>query len=199
MLSNGAFRLSTGKLSALGREVFAYIKAHAPLIAEDTKTGRFATRKVKPTNPLFKTFVNPSDVDSDGKAKLCLIETDADGQPLEVPERIYDFALSFDEWRTLEKAEKEPAVVSVKATAVQAQLEKAMAAIVEKRFTASAEESAALLDTVLKFQADLVAVAAALADVKAADVAQVDAVKAGELLKSGQAGKSTRAPKVNAQ
>ena len=174
MLQNGAFRLTTGKLSKLGGEVAAYVKAHAPQIQLDIKTGRYIVARLGADNPRFEKFANPANRDGDGKPAI--VEAG-------------DFALTFDEWRTLEKAEKEQKPVTLKASTVTGQIGKVLEAIQQKRLSASVEEADTLLADVLKLQAELVSLTAKLK----AEAEPVDADKVAELLKSGQAGKATRA------
>ena len=174
MLQNGAFRLTTGKLSKLGGEVGAYVKAHAPQIQLDIKTGRYIVARLGADNPRFEKFANPANRDGDGKPAI--VEAG-------------DFALTFDEWRTLEKAEKEQKPVTLKASTVTGQIGKVLEAIQQKRLSASVEEADTLLADVLKLQAELVSLTAKLK----AEAEPVDADKVAELLKSGQAGKATRA------
>ncbi|MBU0860267.1 MAG: hypothetical protein KJ667_10055, partial [Alphaproteobacteria bacterium] len=125
MLQNVAFRLSTGKLSKLGNEVAAYIKAHAPQIQLDSKTGRYIVARMKADNPRFQKFADPSQLVDD---KPAIVEA-------------ADFALTFDEWRTLEKAAKEPKPATLKAATVTGQIGKVLEAIKQKRFSTSAEEA----------------------------------------------------------
>lgn len=174
MLQNGAFRLTTGKLSKLGGEVAAYIKAHAPQIQLDTKTGRYIVARMKADNPRFQKFANPANLDGDGKPAI--VEAG-------------DFALTFDEWRTLEKAAKEPKPATLKAATVANQLAKAMEAINSKAFSATADEARELA----KQLSDLFVTVDFVASQLASKVEPIDADKAAELLKSGQAGKSKRA------
>ncbi|OCX57190.1 hypothetical protein [Stutzerimonas stutzeri] len=174
MLQNAAFRLSTGKLSKLGGEVAAYIKAHAPQIQLNAETRRYIVARMKADNPRFQKFANPAQLDDAGKPAIV---------------EAADFALTFDEWRTLEKAEKEQKPVTLKASTVTGQIGKVLEAIQQKRLSASVEEADTLLADVLKLQAELVSLTAKLK----ADVEPIDADKAAELLKSGQSGKSKRA------
>lgn len=174
MLQNAAFRLSTGKLSKLGGEVAAYVKAHAPQIQLDAKTGRYIVARMKADNPRFQKFANPANLDGDGKPAIV---------------EAADFALTFDEWRTLEKAAKEPKPVTLKAATVANQLTKALDAINKKAFSATAEEARELA----KQLSDLFVTVDFVASQLAAKVEPVDTAKAAELLKSGQAGKATRA------
>lgn len=174
MLQNAAFRLSTGKLSKLGGEVAAYVKAHAPQIQRDAKTERYIVARMKADNPRFQKFANPANLDGEGKPAI--VEAG-------------DFALTFDEWRTLEKAAKEPKPVTLKAATVANQLTKALDAINKKAFSATAEEARELA----KQLSDLFVTVDFVASQLAAKVDPVDTAKAAELLKSGQAGKATRA------
>ena len=174
MLQNGAFRLTTGKLSKLGGEVAAYVKAHAPQIQLDTKTGRYIVARMKADNPRFQKFANPANLDGDGKPAI--VEAG-------------DFALTFDEWRTLEKPEKEPKPVTLKASTVANQLAKALDAINKKAFSATADEARELA----KQLSDLFVTVDFVASQLASKVEPIDADKAAELLKSGQSGKSKRA------
>lgn len=174
MLQNAAFRLSTGKLSKLGGEVAAYVKAHAPQIQLDAKTGRYIVARMKADNPRFQKFANPAQLDDAGKPAI--VEAG-------------DFALTFDEWRTLEKAAKEPKAATLKAATVANQLTKALDAINKKAFSATAEEARELA----KQLSDLFVTVDFVASQLAAKVEPVDTAKAAELLKSGQAGKATRA------
>lgn len=173
MLQNSAFRLTTGKLSKLGGEVAAYIKAHAPQIQLNSETRRYIVARMKADNPRFQKFANPAELVDE---KPAIVEAG-------------DFALTFDEWRTMEKAAKEPKPATLKAATVTGQIGKVLEAIQQKRLSASAEEADTLLADVLKLQAELVSLTAKLK----ADVEPVDANKVAELLKSGQEGKSKRA------
>lgn len=173
MLQNAAFRLSTGKLSKLGGEVAAYVKAHAPQIQLDSKTGRYIVARMKADNPRFQKFANPAQLVDD---KPAIVEA-------------ADFALTFDEWRTLEKAEKEQKPVVLKAATVANQLAKALDAINSKAFSATAEEARELA----KQLSDLFVTVDFVASQLASKVEPIDADKAAELLKSGQSGKSKRA------
>jgi hypothetical protein len=174
MLQNGAFRLSTGKLSKLGGEMVAYIKAHAPQVQLDTKTGRYIVARMKADNPRFQKFANPANLDADGKPAI----VDAG-----------DFALTFDQWRTLEKAAKEPKPAPLKASTVANQLTKALEAINSKAFSATAEEARELA----KKLSDLFVTVDFVASQLASKAEPIDDNKAAELLKSGQSGKSKRA------
>jgi len=174
MLQNGAFRLATGKLSKLGGEVVSYIKAHAPQVQLDSKTGRYIVARMKPDNPRFKKFANPANLDADDKPAI----VDAG-----------DFALTFDQWRTLEKAAKKPNSAPLKASTVANQLTKALDAINSKAFSATAEEARELAKQLSELFVTVDFVASQLAS----KAEPVDDGKVTELLKSGQSGKSKRA------
>ena len=174
MLQNPAFKLASGKPSKLGGEVLAYIKAHAPQIGIDAESGAPKVAKMGEQNPQRGMFQNPAERDESGKAAIV-----APG----------DFALTFDEWRNLEKAAKEPTEPKVKAATVAKKLAEVKAAMQAGKLVASAEELAELAEAAKALFLALDAQHSA----EAAKVEPVDAEKAAELLKSGQAGKATRA------
>ncbi len=176
MLQNPAFKLASGKASKLGGEVLAYIKAHAPQIGLDAETGSPKVAKIGEQNPQRGQFQNPAERDESGKAAIV-----APG----------DFALTFDEWRSMEKAPKAPADPKVKAAAVAKKLAEVKTALAAGKLVASAEELAELAEAAK-------ALFLALDVQHSAEVAKaepVDTAKAAELLKSGQGGKATRAGK----
>lgn len=174
MLNNPAFKLASGKASKLGGEVLAYIKAHAPQIQLDAESGAPKVAKMGDKNPLRGMFQNPAELDDNGKPAIV-----APG----------DFALSFDEWRNLEKAAKEPTEPKVKAATVAKKLAEVQAAMQAGKLVASVEELAELAEAAKALFMALDSQHTA----EAAKVEPVDAEKAAELLKSGQAGKATRA------
>lgn len=176
MLQNPAFKLASGKASKLGGEVLAYIKAHAPQIQLDAESGAPKVAKMGDKNPLRGMFQNPAELDDNGKPAIV-----APG----------DFALTFDEWRSLEKAAKEPTEPKVKAATVAKKLAEVQAAMAAGKLVASAEELAELAEAAKALFMALDAQHSA----EAAKAEPVDAEKAAELLKSGQAGKATRAGK----
>ena len=176
MLQNPAFKLASGKASKLGGEVLAYIKAHAPQIGLDAESGAPKVAKMGDKNPLRGQFQNPAERDDNGKPAIV-----APG----------DFALSFDEWRNLEKAAKEPTEPKVKAATVAKKLAEVQAAMAAGKLVASAEELAELAEAAKALFLAL----DAQHSTEAAKAEPVDAEKAAELLKSGQGGKATRAGK----
>ena len=176
MLQNPAFKLASGKASKLGGEVLAYIKAHAPQIGLDAESGAPKVAKMGDKNPLRGMFQNPAERDESGKAAIV-----APG----------DFALTFDEWRNLEKAAKEPTEPKIKAATIAKKLGEVREAMAAGKLVASAEELAELAEAAKALFLALDAQHSA----EAAKAEPVDAEKAAELLKSGQAGKATRAGK----
>lgn len=174
MLNNPAFKLASGKASKLGGEVLAYIKAHAPQIGLDAESGAPKVAQMSDKNPLRGQFVNPAERDDNGKPAIV-----APG----------DFALTFDEWRNLEKVAKEPTEPKVKAAAVAKKLGEVREALAAGKLVASAEELAELAEAAKALFLALDAEHSA----EAAKAEPVDTAKAAELLKSGQAGKATRA------
>lgn len=174
MLQNPAFKLTGGKPSKLGKEVIAYIRSHAPQIQIDAESGAPKVAKMADSNPLRGMFQNPAELDENSKPTI--VEPG-------------DFALSFDEWRTLEKPSAEKAAPKVKAATVAKKLAEVKEALSAGKLVASLEELA-----------ELAAAAKALFmaldsqhSAEATKAEPIDAAKAAELLKSGQAGKATRA------
>ena len=176
MLQNPAFKLASGKASKLGGEVLAYIKAHAPQIGIDAESGAPKVAKMSDKNPLRGQFQNPAELDDNGKPAIV-----APG----------DFALTFDEWRNLEKAAKEPTEPKVKAATIAKKLGEVREAMAAGKLVASAEELRELAEAAKALFLALDAQHSA----EAAKAEPVDAEKAAELLKSCQGGKATRAGK----
>lgn len=176
MLNNPAFKLASGKPSKLGAEVLAYIKAHAPQIGLDAESGAPKVVQISDKNPLRGQFVNPAERDDNGKPTIV-----APG----------DFALTFDEWRNLEKVAKEPTEPKVKAATVAKKLGEVREALAAGKLVASAEELAELAEAAKALFLALDAEHSA----EAAKDEPVDTAKVAELLKSGRAGKATRAGK----
>lgn len=177
MLQNPAFKLASGKPSKLGGEVLAYIKAHAPQIQVDAETGAPKVAKMADSNPLRGHFQNPAEID-DNTQKPSIVAAG-------------DFALSFDEWRQMEKPAKEKAEPKVKAATIAKRLADVQDAMKAGKLVASAEELRELAEAAKALFLALDAEHSA----EAAKAEPVDAEKAAELLKSGQAGKATRAGK----
>lgn len=174
MLNNPAFKLASGKQSKLGKEVFAYIKFHAPQISIDAESGLPKVAEMSKNNPLRGKFADPTKLDENGK-------------PTAVEPS--DFVLSFDQWRQFEKPAKEKAEPSVKAATIAKKLGDVREAMKAGKLVASADELAELAAAA---KALFMALDAAHT-VEVANVEPVDAGKVAELLKSGRAGKSARA------
>lgn len=174
MLQNPAFKLASGKPSKLGGEVLSYIKAHAPQIQIDAETGAPKVAQMSDKNPLRGHFQN-------------LAERDDNGKPTIVEPG--DFALTFDEWRQLEKPAKEKAEPKVKAATVAKKLAEVQTAMAAGKLVASADELRELAEAA---KALFLALDAQHTS-EAAKAEPIDTAKAAELLKSGQAGKSARA------
>lgn len=172
LFSLPTMRLQSGKLSVHGKNVLAYIKAHAPRFHFNSDKG--------------KVVLTGSDA-KDGKAfvatgtKTPLLNND--GAPTT------DFPLSFVEFLNWAKPKAEPKVPAIKAAPLGAMLEKIGKALESKTLVTGVEEVAII-------SAQLRAVYLAFEELEARLLAReipVDMVKAFELLKSGQEGKSKRA------
>jgi hypothetical protein len=121
-------RLTNGKLSAAGKNVLAYIKAHAPCVSFNTAKGKIVYSDNNKTKG--KAF-RQTGIDSP--------LLDAAGEPTT------DFPLTFSEFLNWEKAKGEPkAPASLKASTVSGQVEKALTELAAGNFAATAEECAAL-------------------------------------------------------
>ncbi len=175
MLQNPAFKLASGKPSKLGGEVLAYIKAHAPQIQVDAETGAPKVAKMAESNPLRGMFQNPAEIDDDTQKPVIVAPA--------------DFALTFDEWRQLEKPTKEKAEPKVKAATVAKKLAEVQTAMQAGKLVASADELRELAEAAKALFLALDAQHSA----EAAKAEPIDTAKAAELLKSGQDGKSKRA------
>lgn len=171
LFSLPAMRLQSGKLSAQGKNVLAYIKAHAPRFHFDSVKG--------------KVVMTGKDT-KDGKAFVMT----GTKQPLinDAGETVTDFPLTFVEFLNWAKPVKETKAPTLKAATVSGQIEKALEAFNGKTFAGSAEEVRQLANNL---KAAFVAFAT-FADVLEG-TNEIDAAKVAELLKSGQAGKSERA------
>lgn len=135
MLKNSAFTLSTGKLSALGRQAVDYITAHAgQFVKFDGKTNAFifvqfkgegkAERKIA-----ARGFVDPSAVDKDGQPVVKF--TAQRGEDGANPSNV-DFTLSFDEFREFSKPKKTAdAPAGIKVETIGKGIEKSVKAVTE--------------------------------------------------------------------
>lgn len=177
-------RLKSGDLSKLGSEVMRYISAHYPAVKWDKGNGKVVRAKVNKDSIQCTHFVTlAAKVDPD-----LVVEQ---RNKLWVPHG--DFSLTLVEFRNLdrtsEKDEETEPTVAAKAFVKQA--DKALTALAATRFIGAADELQAAAD---KARALYLALEAQIAKDKAnGKVESIDANKAAELLKSGQAGKSARA------
>lgn len=186
-----ALRLKNNDLSKLGKQVCAYIVAHYPRCEWDKEQQKMSLKKYNPNSPLADHFLAVGATSADEAKGI-----------VEISGKFYtaqtDFLLTFAEFCNMEKPAKEDDDVlpSLGAKAVASQLEKAIKAQSEKRLVGSSDELykalAAAKALYLALDAQLTAVEADKLE-RAIDGGTIDTEKAAELLKSGQAGKSTRA------
>lgn len=94
-------RLNSGDLNKLGREIMAYIAANAPTIGYDKASKKASKRKVGQKSALRIAFADPSQLTDDGKKVLFPAIDEETGIHA-------GFAVSFDEWRNLNKAAAAP-------------------------------------------------------------------------------------------
>ena len=168
-------RLTNGKLSAMGKNVLAYMKAHAPRVHYNSTKGKIVFSDAK---SLGKSFTVTG-----GGAPLL----DAAGEPST------DFPMGYTDFLNWSKPKQEKAPVSLKAATVSGQINKALAEITAGNFAATAEEAASLAAELAELMAKVAALHAKKEAAKPAESQGVDATMATQLLKSGQAGKSKRA------
>jgi hypothetical protein len=178
-------RMRNGDLSKLGKEVFQYVSAFYPALKWDKDNQKLARSKVAKDSILQTHFADPTATAADEAAGI-----------VEFREKFYrphgDFALTLTEWRNRETASKDvedEALPTVAAKALAKQLDKALAAMDAKRFIGASDELKAAADKAKSVYLLLEALTAALVK----DETPIDPVKADELLKSGQKGKSARA------
>ncbi|WP_443699607.1 hypothetical protein [Pseudomonas sp.] len=182
-------RLQSGELSKAGKEVFKYVSEHCPRIVWDKESKKFGLTKLVKDSILETHFV------AVGAAK-------EGGDIISHRNKLYlphgDFALTFSEFKNLEKApkdveEKEP---SMTAKAFAKQAEKALDCFANQRFTGTPDEllAAALRakELFLALDAAFDAATKLVAD-KAPDGVAVDQQMANQLDASGRNGKAKRA------
>lgn len=189
-------RVKSGALSKLGTDVFKYAQAHFPRMVWDKEHNKVALTKLQKESVLATHFV-------------AVGANEGTEGALQVRDKFYlpfgDFALTFTEFKNLEKPEVEKEEVAPKMTAVafSKQADKALECFKEQRFVGTAEE---LLSAMVKAKALFLALDAELVKAEAAKLKALqesgqaatagdvlDTAKADELHKSGQAGKSKRA------
>lgn len=190
-----AMRVKSGALSKLGSELANYIKAHFPRFVWDKENNKVALVKLQKESVLATHFVA---VGGNEKTEGAL----------QVRDKFYlpfgDFALTFTEFKNLEKPEVEKEEVAPKMTAVAfaKQADKALECFKDGRFVGTAEELlSAMHKAELLFKAMAVQIAKQEADaqkklaesgIAATPEDKVDDAMATKLLASGQNGKSKR-------
>lgn len=190
-----AMRVKSGALSKLGNELANYIKAHFPRFVWDKENNKVALVKLQKESVLATHFVA---VGGNEKTEGAL----------QVRDKFYlpfgDFALTFTEFKNLEKPDTEKEEVAPKMTAVAfaKQADKALECFKDGRFVGTAEELlSAMHKAELLFKAMAVQIAKQEADaqkklaesgIAATAEDKVDTAMATQLLASGQNGKSKR-------
>lgn len=189
-------RLKSGELNKMGKEVLAYITAHCPRVIWNKDHQTIGLTKLAKESILATHFVA---VGADKESETVSLHRN----------KFYqlhgDFALTFADFKNLQKPEVEKEEVEEKMTAVAfaKQADKALACFKAERFVGTSDE---LLAAMVKAKALFLALdeahtkaeAAKLKVMQESGVAHsaadvLDTAKAAELLKSGQAGKSKRA------
>jgi hypothetical protein len=188
-------RVKSGALSKLGQEVFGYIKAHFPRLIWDKEHNKLALVKLQKDSILATHFV-------------AVGATEQSDTVVQLRDKFYsahgDFALTFTQFKNLEKpeVEKEEVAPKMTATAFAKQADKALECFKDNRFIGTEEE---ILSAMVKakalflaLDAQLVAQEAAKAK-KAAEAGeaatpqdQIDVAAADKLLETGRKGKSAK-------
>lgn len=168
-------RLTNGKLSAMGKNVLAYMKAHAPRVHYNSTKGKIVFSDAKTLGKAFTV--------TGGGAPLL----DAAGEPST------DFPMGYTDFLNWSKPKQEKAPISLKAATVSGQINKALAELTAGNFAATAEEAASLAAELAELMAKVAALHAKKEAFKPAEAQGVDEVMASQLLQSGRAGKSKRA------
>lgn len=128
-----ALRLKMGGLSKQGEELVKYMKAHYPRLVWDKETQKFGLTKMHKESILATHFV-------------AVGATEESETVQNVNGKFYsafgDFALTFTEFKNLEKpeVEKEDQAPKMTAKAFATQAEKALACLKEQRFIGTKEE-----------------------------------------------------------
>lgn len=189
LFSMPTLRLKSGELSKSGKEVFKYVSEHCPRIVWDKESQKFGMTKLVKDSILSTHFV-------------AVNATKEGGDVIAHRNKFYtphgDFALTFSEFKNIEKApkdveEKEP---SMTAKAFAKQAEKALECFANQRFTGTPDEllaaSLRAKELFLALDAAFAAATAKAAD-KAPEGVAVDDKMAAQLHASGQKGKALRA------
>ena len=168
-------RLASGKLSAMGKNVLAYMKAHAPRVHYNSTKGKIVFSDAKTLGKEFTV--------TGGGAPLL----DSAGDPST------DFPMGYTDFLNWSKPKQEKAPASLKAATVSGQINKALAEISGGNFAATAEEAAILAAELAELMAKVAALHAKKEAAKPAESQVVDAAMVEKLAKSGAKGKNTRA------
>lgn len=189
LFSMPTLRLQSGELSKAGKEVFKYVSEHCPRIVWDKDAKKFGMTKLVKDSILETHFVAVGATKEGG-------DIIAHRNKLYLPHG--DFALTFTEFKNLEKApkdveEKEP---SMTAKAFAKQAEKALECFANQRFTGTPDEllaaSLRAKELFLALDAKFTAAAAKVA-AQAPHGINVDAAMSAKSDAAGQKGASTRA------
>lgn len=189
LFSMPTLRLQSGELSKAGKEVFKYVSEHCPRIVWDKESKKFGLTKLVKDSILETHFVAVGATKEGG-------DIIAHRNKLYLPHG--DFALTFTEFKNLEKApkdveEKEP---SMTAKAFAKQAEKALECFANQRFTGTPDEllaaSLRAKELFLALDAKFTAAAAKVA-AQAPHGIDVDAAMSAKSDAAGQKGASTRA------
>ena len=168
-------RLANGKLSAMGKNVLAYIKAHAPRVNFNSTKGKIVFSDAKALGKAFTV--------TGGGAPLL----DAAGEPTT------DFPMGYTDFLNWSKPKQEKAPASLKAATVSGQINKALAELTAGNFAATAEEAASLASELAELMTKVAALHAKKEAAKAAESQGVDAAMVEKLANPGAKGKNTRA------
>lgn len=168
-------RLANGKLSAMGKNVLAYIKAHAPRVHYNSAKGLVVFSDAKALGKAFTV--------TGGGAPLL----DSSGEPT------MDFPIGYTDFLNWSKPKQEKAPVSLKAATVSGQINKALAELTAGNFAATAEEAGALAAELAELMAKVAALHAKKEAAKPAESQGVDAAMVEKLANPGAKGKNTRA------
>lgn len=125
--------LKSGALSKQGEELFKYVRAHFPRLVWNKETNKLGLVKLQKESILATHFV-------------AVGATEASDSVQQVGAKFYsafgDFAMTFTEFKNIEKVEVEKEDVAPKMTAkaFATQAEKALACLKDKRFIGTTEE-----------------------------------------------------------
>lgn len=201
-----AMRLANNDLSKMGKEVLGYITAHCPRVVWNKENQTIGLTKLAKESILATHFVA---VGATEESEFVSLHRNKFYKPHG------DFALTFSEFKNLQKPEKEEEEkeVSMTAKAFVKQAEKALECFKAERFVGTPDE---MLSAMVKAKELFLALDAAMVKAEKEALAKLaesgqaatagdvlDTQKATELLASGQKGKAQRAggkvePKVAA-